>query len=96
MGYNLIPGTTNADGLVAILFNKKFEDISKVQQDVVDTLQKIVVEAVGRVMGANKMTISVCVEGLKDVPDDRLDPVLFLIILLLLYSNYQYYLKLLS
>ncbi|ELT87031.1 hypothetical protein CAPTEDRAFT_154507 [Capitella teleta] len=78
VGYNLIPGTSNADGLVAIMFNKKFEEITKVQQSVVDTMQKIVVEAVGRTVGVNKMTISVCVEGVKEVPDDKCQMLMYL------------------
>ena len=70
VGYNLIPKNKNSDGLIAVTFNKKFEELVKVQQNVVDSFQKIVLEAVQKIPG-NKPTISVCVEGVKQMPDDK-------------------------
>lgn len=57
-----MPKAKNEDGFVAIIFNKKFEDIRKNQQQVVDTLS--------RAFGS-KPNMSVCVEGVKQLPEDK-------------------------
>ena len=57
-----MPSTSDVDGLVAIVFKKKLEDIQANQTQVVDTLQRIL---------GNKPNISVCVESVKALPDDK-------------------------
>lgn len=62
VGYSVMPTTKNRDGLVCITFNKKESDIKLNQQQVVDSLQKV--------MG-NKPNLAVCVEAVKALPDDK-------------------------
>lgn len=58
----MIPTGRNEDGLVALVLNKKENDVSSVQQQVVDTITRILA----------RPTLSVCVEGIRPMPEDRL------------------------
>ena len=55
---------------MALTFNRKFEDFVKIQQQVVDALQKVVLDVIQKLPG-NKPMISVCVEGVKQMPDEK-------------------------
>lgn len=57
-----MPSSKNRDGLVCINFKKKESEIKENQQQVVDSLQKL--------MG-NKPNMPVCVEAVKALPDDK-------------------------
>jgi nuclear pore complex protein Nup54 len=62
VGYSCLPASRNEDGLVGIYFKKKYSEVSSNQQQIVDSFHKI--------MGS-KQTLSVCVDGLKPLPDDK-------------------------
>lgn len=62
VGYNRLPRSRNEDGLVSIVIKKKESDVTAQQQQVVDQLFKIL---------GNKPHLSVCVEGIKTLPDDK-------------------------
>ena len=58
----MMPTSKNKDGLVCIVFKKKESEIKLNQQQVVDSLQKV--------MGS-KPNLAVCVEAVKPLPDDK-------------------------
>ena len=58
----MIPTGKNEDGLVALMLKKKQAEVSGVQQQIVDTIHKIL---------GSKPTLSVCVEGVRPIPEDR-------------------------
>ncbi len=62
VGYSCLPSTRNKDGLVCINFKKKEAEIKANQQQVVDSLTKV--------MG-NKPNMAICVETVKALPDDE-------------------------
>ena len=57
-----MPTSKNRDGLVCINFKKTETEIKQNQQQVVDSLQKL--------MG-NRQNLAVCVEAVKALPDDK-------------------------
>ncbi|CAD5114281.1 DgyrCDS3424 [Dimorphilus gyrociliatus] len=59
---------SNADGLVALTFNKKESDIKQHQQQIVDSIHKI--------LGGNAAH-SVCVSSIKPLPCDKTDMTIF-------------------
>ena len=61
IGYSAIPSGHNEEGLVAMVLKKKQEEVTAVQQQVVDTITRIL----------GKANLSVCVEGVRPVPEDR-------------------------
>lgn len=62
MGYSCIPGSKDEDGLVVLAFNKKEADVRSQQQQLVESLHKV--------LGGNQ-TLTVNVEGVKALPDDQ-------------------------
>ncbi|ETE63382.1 Nucleoporin p54, partial [Ophiophagus hannah] len=65
VGYSCMPNNKDEDGLVALVFNKKETEIRGQQQQLVESLHKI--------LGSNQ-TLSVNVEGVKTMPDDQRVP----------------------
>ena len=62
VGYSLMPNNKDEDGLVVLVFNRKEIDIRSQQQQLVESLHKI--------LGGNQ-TLTVNVEGVKTMPDDQ-------------------------
>lgn len=62
VGYSLMPNNKDEDGLVVLVFNRKEADIRSQQQQLVESLHKI--------LGGNQ-TLTVNVEGVKTMPDDQ-------------------------
>ena len=60
VGYNRLPKTKNEDGLVSLFIKKPEEEVRKNQQQIVDALFAIF---------GSKPQLSVCVEGIKKLPD---------------------------
>lgn len=63
VGYSCLPSAKPEDCLVGIVINKKNEEIVTQQQQVCDTLHKCF---------GSKPTISVIIDGVKALPEDRL------------------------
>lgn len=61
IGYHMIPQGRNEDGLVVIVLKKKETEVSAAQQQVVDAINKVLA----------RPTMSVCVEGIRPIPEDR-------------------------
>ncbi|CAH1776827.1 unnamed protein product [Owenia fusiformis] len=70
IGYSLLPTSQDTDGLVGIVFNKKESEIKALQQQLVDSLHKIL---------GNKPTLSVCVEGVRQLPDEKTEVILYVL-----------------
>lgn len=62
VGFSCIPSSKDEDGLVALALNKKEVDVRNQQQQLVESLHKV--------LGGNP-TLSVNVEGVKALPDDQ-------------------------
>lgn len=62
VGYSLMPNNKDEDGLVVLVFNRKETDIRSQQQQLVESLHKI--------LGGNQ-TLTVNIEGVKTMPDDQ-------------------------
>lgn len=62
VGYCCMTNTKDEDGLVVLVFNRKETDIRSQQQQLVESLHKI--------LGGNQ-TLSVNVEGVRTMPDDQ-------------------------
>lgn len=62
VGYSLIPNNKDEDGLVVLVFNRKETEIRSQQQQLVESLHKV--------LGGNQ-TLTVNVEGVKTLPDDQ-------------------------
>lgn len=62
MGYSCIPGSKDEDGLVVLALNKKEDDVRSQQQQLVESLHKV--------LGGNQ-TLTVNIEGVKALPDDQ-------------------------
>jgi hypothetical protein len=61
VGYSTIPSGRSEDGLVGLVLKRKQEDVSAAQQQIVDTITKIL----------GRPNLSVCVEGVRPIPEDR-------------------------
>lgn len=70
VGYNRLPRSRNEDGLVSIVIKKKESEVTAQQQQVVDQLFKIL---------GSKPHLSVCVEGIKTLPDDKTELVIYIL-----------------
>ncbi|KAK7896512.1 hypothetical protein WMY93_021837 [Mugilogobius chulae] len=70
VGYSCIPVTKDEDGLVLLVLNKKEVDVRAQQQQLVESLQKI--------LGNNQM-LSVNVEGVKSLPDDQTEVIIYVV-----------------
>lgn len=62
VGYSCVPVSKDEDGLVVLVLNKKEADVRAQQQQLVESLHKI--------LGSNQ-TLSVNVEGVKALPNDQ-------------------------
>ncbi|KAM3849609.1 nuclear pore complex protein Nup54-like isoform 2-T2 [Diretmus argenteus] len=70
VGYSCVPGSKDEDGLVVLALNKKEADVRAQQQQVVESLHKI--------LGSNQM-LSVNVEGVKALPDDQTEVIIYVV-----------------
>ncbi|XP_032079932.1 nucleoporin p54 isoform X3 [Thamnophis elegans] len=70
VGYSCMSNNKDEDGLVALVFNKKENEIRGLQQQLVESLHKI--------LGSNQ-TLTVNVEGLKTLPDDQTEIVIYVV-----------------
>ncbi|XP_078325734.1 nuclear pore complex protein Nup54-like isoform X2 [Crassostrea virginica] len=70
VGYNRLPKTKNEDGLVSLFIKKPEEEVRKNQQQIVDALFAIF---------GSKPQLSVCVEGIKKLPDSLTEFVLYIL-----------------
>ncbi|XP_077983788.1 nucleoporin p54-like [Glandiceps talaboti] len=68
VGYSCKPSSKNEDGLVALDFKKKESEIRHQQQQLVDSLFKIL---------GSRPTLSVCVEGVKALPDNKTEVLVY-------------------
>uniref|UniRef100_A0A672LX08 Nucleoporin 54 n=2 Tax=Sinocyclocheilus grahami TaxID=75366 RepID=A0A672LX08_SINGR len=62
VGYSCVPDVKDEDGLVALALNKKEADVRSQQQQLVESMHKV--------LGGNP-TLSVNVEGVRALPDDQ-------------------------
>ncbi|XP_071787665.1 nuclear pore complex protein Nup54-like [Asterias amurensis] len=69
VGYSVKPTSKDEDGLVILHFKKKEEEIRSLQQQLVDSLFKIL---------GSKATLSVCVESVKQLPDGKTEVVIYI------------------
>ena len=58
----MIPKGNNDLGQVALTLGRKESEVTAVQQQIVDTMHKIL---------GSKPTLNVCVEGVKSLPEDK-------------------------
>uniref|UniRef100_A0A8C7XPR1 54 kDa nucleoporin n=1 Tax=Oryzias sinensis TaxID=183150 RepID=A0A8C7XPR1_9TELE len=70
VGYSCIPVSKDEDGLVVLILNKKESDVRAQQQQLVETLHKI--------LGSNQ-TLSVNVEGVKSLPNDQTEVIVYVV-----------------
>ncbi|XP_023563464.1 nucleoporin p54 isoform X1 [Octodon degus] len=70
VGYSCMPNNKDEDGLVVLVFNKKETDIRSQQQQLVESLHKV--------LGGNQ-TLAVNVEGIKTLPDDQTEVVIYVV-----------------
>ncbi|XP_068089393.1 nucleoporin p54 [Hyperolius riggenbachi] len=70
IGYNCIPNNKDEDGLVELVFNKKEPEIRAQQQQLVESLHKV--------LGGHQ-TLTVNVEGVRTVPDDQTEVVVYVV-----------------
>ncbi|KAI7789855.1 putative nuclear pore complex protein Nup54-like, partial [Triplophysa rosa] len=70
VGYSCVPETKDEDGLVALALSKKESDVRSQQQQLVESLHKV--------LGGNQM-ISVNVEGVRALPDDQTEVIVYLV-----------------
>ncbi|XP_074679516.1 nucleoporin p54 isoform X3 [Strix aluco] len=70
VGYSLMPNNKDEDGLVVLVFNRKEIDIRSQQQQLVESLHKI--------LGGNQ-TLTVNVEGVKTMPDDQTEVIIYVV-----------------
>jgi len=70
LGYNLIPKGNNDLGQVALTLGRKESEVTAVQQQIVDTMHKIL---------GSKPTLNVCVEGVKSLPEDKTEIVIYVL-----------------
>lgn len=69
VGYSIKPKSRNADGLVVLLLNKKETEVASNQQQLVDSLFRIL---------GSKPTLSVCVEDVKSVPTNKCEVTIYI------------------
>lgn len=70
VGFSCIPNNKDEDGLVELVFNKKEADIRALQQQLVESLHKV--------LGGNQ-TLTVNVEGVKTLPDDQTEVIIYVV-----------------
>ncbi|KAK2149457.1 hypothetical protein LSH36_451g01007 [Paralvinella palmiformis] len=70
VGYSCMPKTKNEDGLVGFIFSKKREEVKSNQQQIVDAMQKL--------LASSSATLTVCVEDVRALPNDKTEMMLYL------------------
>uniref|UniRef100_A0A8C2D0J4 54 kDa nucleoporin n=1 Tax=Cyprinus carpio TaxID=7962 RepID=A0A8C2D0J4_CYPCA len=70
VGYSCVPDVKDEDGLVALALNKKEADVRSQQQQLVESMHKV--------LGGNP-TLSVNVEGVRALPDDQTEIIIYLV-----------------
>ncbi|XP_071500029.1 nucleoporin p54-like [Diadema antillarum] len=70
VGYSVKPTAKSEDGLVVLHFNKKHTEIRASQQQMVDSLYRIL---------GSKPTLSVCVEDVRPLPNDKTEVVIYIL-----------------
>ncbi|XP_077594110.1 nucleoporin p54 isoform X1 [Stigmatopora nigra] len=70
VGYSCVPISKDEDGLVVLVFNKKEADVRGQQQQLVESLHKV--------LGSNQ-TLSVNVDGVKSLPNDQTEVVIYVV-----------------
>ncbi|XP_017348596.1 nucleoporin p54 isoform X1 [Ictalurus punctatus] len=70
VGFSCIPSSKDEDGLLALALNKKEVDVRGQQQQLVESLHKI--------LGGNP-TLAVNVEGVKALPDDQTEVMIYVV-----------------
>ncbi|XP_051532927.1 nucleoporin p54-like isoform X1 [Myxocyprinus asiaticus] len=70
VGYSCVPAVRDEDGLVALALNKKEADVRSQQQQLVESLHKV--------LGGNQ-TLTVNVEGVRALPDDQTEVIVYLV-----------------
>ncbi|CAJ0919619.1 unnamed protein product [Ranitomeya imitator] len=70
VGFSCIPNNKDEDGLVELVFNKKEADIRAQQQQLVESLHKV--------LGGHQ-TLTVNVEGVKALPDDQTEVIIYVV-----------------
>ncbi|XP_075899778.1 nucleoporin p54 isoform X2 [Nelusetta ayraudi] len=70
VGYSCVPVSKDEDGLVVLVINKKEADVRAQQQQLVESLHKI--------LGSNQ-TLTVNVDGVKALPNDQTEVIIYLV-----------------
>ncbi|XP_024155574.1 nucleoporin p54 isoform X3 [Oryzias melastigma] len=70
VGYSCIPVTKDEDGLVVLILNKKEADVRAQQQQLVESLHKIL---------GSSQTLAVNVEGVKSLPNDQTEVIIYVV-----------------
>ncbi|XP_011602905.1 nucleoporin p54 isoform X2 [Takifugu rubripes] len=70
VGYSCVPVTKDEDGLVVLVLNKKEADVRAQQQQLVESIHKIL---------GNNQTLAVNVDGVKPLPNDQTEVIIYLV-----------------
>lgn len=70
IGYSCIPQSKDEDGLIGLVLKKPYADIKTSQKKLTDALHQIL---------GGKQTVSVCVEGIKQWPDNKTELVIYIV-----------------
>ncbi|XP_071378228.1 nucleoporin p54 isoform X3 [Centroberyx affinis] len=70
VGYSCVPVSKDEDGLVVLALNKKEADVRAQQQQLVESLHKV--------LGSNQM-LTVNVEGVKALPNDQTEVIIYVV-----------------
>ncbi|XP_014680788.1 PREDICTED: nucleoporin p54-like [Priapulus caudatus] len=70
IGFSRIPEGRNEEGLCMLIINKKDTEVIQQQQQLVDSLYRLL---------GSKPTLSVCVEGVKPIPDNKCEVVMYVL-----------------
>ncbi|KAM9841088.1 nucleoporin p54 [Aulostomus maculatus] len=70
VGYSCVPVSKDEDGLVVLVLNKKEADVRVQQQQLVESLHKV--------LGSNQ-TLTVNVDGVKAVPNDQTEVIVYVV-----------------
>ncbi|XP_027880913.1 nucleoporin p54 isoform X2 [Xiphophorus couchianus] len=70
VGYSCVPVSKDEDGLVVLVLNKKEPDVRAQQQQLVESLHKV--------LGSNQ-TLTVNVEGVKALPNDQTEVIIYVV-----------------
>ncbi|XP_054612243.1 nucleoporin p54 isoform X2 [Dunckerocampus dactyliophorus] len=70
VGYSCVPVSKDEDGLVALVLSKKEADVRAQQQQLVESLHKV--------LGSNQ-TLSVNVDGVRSLPNDQTEVIIYVV-----------------